>query len=178
MWDKDERTYVSLTYDVLDVGAISQLVSVPEAGAVSVFVGTTRNNFQGKSVFKLEYEGYTPMAMECMRVRHSSFFSNAFLVLPAMTSRGLQAICSQACEKWGICKAAAVHRMGTVNVQEASIVIATSSAHRAAAMEACQWVIDEVKAAVPVWKKEFFEDGSVWKENSESRMRAQASLQS
>lgn len=83
----------------------------------------------------------------------------------------LQDICEQACEKWDLCKVAAVHRLGTVLVQEASIVIAASSAHRKAAIEACHWIIDEVKVQVPVWKKEFFTDGSVWKENAESRKR-------
>jgi molybdopterin synthase catalytic subunit len=88
----------------------------------------------------------------------------------------MQEICRQACKKWDLCKAAAVHRLGTVHVQEASIVIATSSAHRQAATEACHWIIDEVKAAVPVWKKECFADGSVWKENKESRMHSQVRL--
>lgn len=77
----------------------------------------------------------------------------------------------QACDRWDLCKAAAVHRLGTVLVQEASIIIAVSSAHRKAAIEACHWVIDEIKAHVPVWKKEYFTDGSTWKENAESRKK-------
>lgn len=83
----------------------------------------------------------------------------------------MQEICVKACEKWDLCKAAAVHRLGTVLVEESSIIIAVSSAHRKAAMEACHWLIDEVKAQVPVWKKEFFTDGSAWKENAESRKK-------
>lgn len=73
MWGDTARTFVDLTFEPLSVDVISSLVSAPEAGAVSVFVGTTRNNFDGKSVTKLEYEGYKPMAVECMRV--SSQFS-------------------------------------------------------------------------------------------------------
>jgi molybdopterin synthase catalytic subunit len=69
MWDTETRTYIDLTTETLDIGAISQLVSVTKAGAISVFVGTTRDNFQGKDVLKLEYECYTEMAAECMRVR-------------------------------------------------------------------------------------------------------------
>ena len=65
------------------------------------------------------------------------------------------------------------HRTGTVLVGEASVIIAVSSAHRAAALEAVHWAIDELKATVPIWKKEFFADGSTWKENAESRLHLQ-----
>lgn len=68
MWDSTGRTFIDLTFEPLNVDVISKLVSAPEAGAISVFVGTTRNNFEGKDVAKLEYEGYKPMAVECMRV--------------------------------------------------------------------------------------------------------------
>jgi len=62
-----------------------------------------------------------------------------------------------------------LHRLGEVPVGEASVVIAVSSAHRAAAMDACRFAIDELKATVPIWKKEWYEDGSTWKENAEFR---------
>lgn len=68
MWDSTGRTFVDLTFEPLSVDGISSLVSDPEAGATSVFVGTTRNKFEGMDVIKLEYEGYKPMAVEYMRV--------------------------------------------------------------------------------------------------------------
>jgi molybdopterin synthase catalytic subunit len=68
MWDSTGRTFIDLTFEPLSIDRITSLVSDPEAGATSVFVGTTRNNFNGKDVVKLEYEAYTPMAAECMRV--------------------------------------------------------------------------------------------------------------
>jgi molybdopterin synthase catalytic subunit len=68
MWDSTGRTFIDLTLEPLSIKTISNLVSDPEAGATSVFVGTTRNNFQGKAVIKLEYEAYKPMAVESMRV--------------------------------------------------------------------------------------------------------------
>jgi molybdopterin synthase catalytic subunit len=72
-----------------------------------------------------------------------------------------------------VARVAIGHRTGTVLVGEASVIIAVSSAHRAAALEAVHWAIDELKATVPIWKKEFFADGSTWKENAESRLHLQ-----
>ena len=71
--------------------------------------------------------------------------------------------------RWSLTKLAVAHRTGTVRVGESSVVIAASSAHRADALEATRWMIDELKATVPIWKKEFFEGGEVWKENAEQR---------
>ena len=81
----------------------------------------------------------------------------------------MQEICRKAFDKWQLTKIAMAHRLGTVGVEGASVIICVSSAHRLASLEACHWAIDELKASVPIWKKEFFEDGSVWKENAESR---------
>ena len=81
----------------------------------------------------------------------------------------VQDVCKRAIEKWSLCKAIAMHRLGNVCVAEASVVIVASSPHRKAAIEACHWIIDELKASVPIWKKEFFTDGSSWKENAEWR---------
>ena len=72
-------------------------------------------------------------------------------------------------ERWDVVKVAIAHRTGTVAVGESSVIIAVSSAHRADALEATHWAIDELKATVPIWKKEFFEGGEVWKENAEQR---------
>ena len=79
-------------------------------------------------------------------------------------------MCQQAVERWDLCKVVVGHRLGTVLVTEASVIIAACSPHRKAAIEACHWIIDEIKAIVPIWKKEYFSDGSTWKENRESRL--------
>ena len=100
----------------------------------------------GQKVLRLEYEAYVPMA-----------------------EKELRKICEQMHEKWDLIKVAVGHRVGTCPVRDASVVITASSAHRAASLEAVHWAIDELKATVPIWKKEFFEDGEIWKENAESR---------
>lgn len=87
----------------------------------------------------------------------------------------MQKLAAHAHDRWGLSKVAIVHRTGRVDVAEASVVVCASSPHRRAALEACGWLIDELKATVPIWKREFFRDGSVWKENAESR-RHQALL--
>lgn len=81
----------------------------------------------------------------------------------------MQDLCTQVRSKWEVTRIAIGHRTGRVDVEQASVVICVTSAHRREALEACAWLIDELKAVVPIWKKEFFADGSVWKENAESR---------
>lgn len=98
-----------------------------------------------KKVLKLEYEAYTPMAL-----------------------KELQKLCDQVRQKWEVLKIAVVHRIGEVPIGEASVIIVVSSAHRRESLEAVHWAIDELKATVPIWKKEFYEDGETsWKKNSE-----------
>ncbi|GAB4817547.1 hypothetical protein N2152v2_004593 [Parachlorella kessleri] len=130
----------------LDILQYTKLVSDPGAGAIASFTGVTRDTFQGKAVEKLEYEAYVPMAL-----------------------KKLLEICRTACDRWNLKKVAVAHRTGTVHIGEASVIIVASSPHRRDALEACHWAIDELKATVPIWKKEFFEGGEVWKENEESR---------
>lgn len=84
MWDSTARTFIDLTFEPLSVDVISSLVSAPAAGAVSVFVGATRNNFDGKDVTKLEYEGYKPMAVECMRVSSDYLSKRRLSLLPCL----------------------------------------------------------------------------------------------
>ncbi|GFH20682.1 Molybdopterin biosynthesis MoaE [Haematococcus lacustris] len=140
--------YVRVTESPLDINDLIAFVSDPGAGAVSTFNGVTRDNFQGKRVVRLEYEAYEPMAV-----------------------KKLQELCDQVTSKWAVVKVAIAHRIGVVEVMQPSVIIAVSSAHRRASLEAVHWAIDELKATVPIWKKEFYEDGSQWKENEESRMR-------
>jgi molybdopterin synthase catalytic subunit len=123
--------------------------SSPGCGAVSVFVGITRNNFEGKVVANLEYEGYTPMAM-----------------------RELHAICRDARAMYpGVERLVAAHLLGDCPVGGASVVVGCNSPHRKEAMRCTEYLIDELKARVPIWKKEIYEgdEKSVWKENVEWR---------
>lgn len=137
--------HVDITEDRLDLEKLTNFVTSPSCGAVSVFIGTTRNNFDGKKVLQLEYEAYIPMAKKKM-----------------------VEICQQIRKSWSIEKIAMEHRIGVVPVAEASIIIAISSPHRKESLEAVQYAIDMVKAVVPVWKKEIYEDDmSEWKENKE-----------
>ena len=132
----------------LDLTAIVSSVSSDEAGAVATFIGTTRDSFHGKRVVRLEYEGYVPMA-----------------------EKELLKICTRARERWSLIGLHIAHRLGVVGVGEASVIVATSSTHRADALEATRFCIDELKASVPIWKREVYEgDERVWKENVEANM--------
>ena len=110
-----------------------------EVGGVVVFVGTVRNQTKGKRVLKLEFEAYKPMAVAEM-----------------------QKIAEQAIKKWPVLKIAIHHRVGILAIGEIPVIIAVSCAHRNAAFEACQFAIDTLKETVPIWKKEFFDDGDIW----------------
>jgi molybdopterin synthase catalytic subunit len=115
-------------------------------GAVSSFSGITRDNFQGKRVVKLTYEAYIPMAIKMMH-----------------------RLCQTCCSQFpSVKKVAMVHVLGECPVGDASVIIAVSSPHRRDAMHAVEFLIDELKAHVPIWKQEVYaEDKAVWKENNE-----------
>ncbi len=136
---------IVLTDDVLDESSLRAAVSRSGAGAILVFHGVTRDNFAGRGVTRLEYEAYPDMAIAQMR-----------------------AIASEACERWPGLRVAMSHRTGVVPVGEASVLIAVSSPHRCDAYEASRFCIDTLKARVPIWKKEIYDDGSAWKANAES----------
>ncbi|XP_051846602.1 molybdopterin synthase catalytic subunit [Antechinus flavipes] len=143
--EEKPKDIIKFTAEKLSVDEVSQLVVSPVCGAVSLFVGTTRNNFEGKKVISLEYEAYMPMAETEVRK-----------------------ICSAVRQQWPVRHIAVYHRLGLVPVTEASVVIAVSSAHRAASLEAVKYVIDTLKAKVPIWKKEIYEEEtSSWKRNKE-----------
>jgi molybdopterin synthase catalytic subunit len=119
----------------------------PSCGAVATFSGITRNNYQGKTVSKLFYEGYVPMA-----------------------EKELLKLCRDATEKFdSVKRIAAVHILGDCPVGQASVILACSSPHRKESLHCCEYLIDELKARVPIWKLEVYErdEGSVWKENIE-----------
>ncbi len=123
----------------IQVGELVAAVAHPSAGAIATFLGTTRDHNQGRSVTILEYEAYPEMAVAEMRK-----------------------IGDTARERWPIQSMAILHRIGRVPIGEASVAIAVSSPHRAAAFEACRFAIDRLKEVVPIWKKEHFEGGEVW----------------
>ena len=114
-------------------------VTDPAAGAIATFIGTTRNNNEGRRVIALDYDGY-----------------------PEMAEKELRRIGADAKTKWPICKMAIVHRLGPVQITEASVIIAVSAGHRDAAFAACRFAIEEIKKTVPIWKKEVYEGGEVW----------------
>ncbi len=108
-------------------------------GAVSVFLGTVRDVSSGRRVLFLEYEAYASMA-----------------------EREMEGIAEEAIARFGVTKVAMIHRVGRVEIGEASVAIAVAAPHRSAAMDACRFVIDTLKASVPIWKSEHFEGGAVW----------------
>jgi molybdopterin synthase catalytic subunit len=114
-------------------------VTDPEAGAVATFIGTTRNNNEGRRVIALDYEAY-----------------------PEMAEKELARLGEEASKKWRICRMAIVHRVGPVRITEPSVMIAVSAAHREAAFTACRFAIEEIKRTVPIWKKEVYEGGEIW----------------
>jgi molybdopterin synthase catalytic subunit len=128
-----------VTNQPIDLDELVRFVTNPEAGAVATFIGTTRNNNEGRQVIALDYEGY-----------------------PEMAEKELRRIGEDAKTKWPICRMAITHRLGPVQIGEASVIIAVSSAHRDAAFAACRFAIEEIKKTVPIWKKEVFEGGEVW----------------
>jgi MoaE-MoaD fusion protein len=111
----------------------------PEDGAIVLFDGIVRNHSRSRETKYLEYEAYEPMALKQLRQ-----------------------LAGEARQKFAIRNVALVHRLGRLEVGESSVLIAVYSAHRAAAFEACRWLIDTLKKTVPIWKKEHFADGAVW----------------
>ena len=159
--EAEKKDLVELTMEPLDIGTISASVTAPSTGATSLFVGTTRDNFEGKEVVRLEYEAYE-----------------------AMARKQLLAICQELRTKWPDLHSIAIHhRLGLVEVTQASVVIAISSPHRKDALQVCfrltqlfyelfsqavEHCIERLKAMAPIWKKEVYSSGEgSWKANRE-----------
>jgi MoaE-MoaD fusion protein len=132
---------VALTREYIDRDALVAALQQPGDGAVVVFDGIVRDNTRGRKTLYLDYEAYEEMALEQM-----------------------QKLAREAGERFAIDRVGVVHRLGRLEIGESSIVIVVTSAHRAAAFDACRWLIDTLKRTVPVWKKEHFTDGAVWKD--------------
>jgi molybdopterin synthase catalytic subunit len=138
-----EADVLEIVHDRIDVGAVRAAVDDPGMGAVLLFEGVARNVFEGKKVLHLEYEAYD-----------------------AMAEAELRRIAAEVHERWPPVRLAMVHRTGKVEIGEPSVVIAVGAPHRAEAYEASRYAIDALKARLPVWKKEIYEDGSAWKANA------------
>jgi molybdopterin synthase catalytic subunit/molybdopterin converting factor small subunit len=128
-----------LTEEPLDVRAVMREVEADGAGAIASFVGTVRARSRDRDVLHLEYEAYEGMAEQVM----------------ADLANSLK-------DKYDLCEVAMVHRVGRVEVGEASIAIAVSAPHRQDALAACAEAIDTLKHTVPLWKKEVYEGGEEW----------------
>jgi molybdopterin synthase catalytic subunit len=132
--------YFEITRAPIDIVALRDRLLRGEDGAVCIFDGVGRNNTRGRATRYLEYDGYEAMAIKTM-----------------------EQIAAEIHEKWpGIDAVGIVHRLGRVEVGESSVVIVVTSPHRKVAFEGCQFAIDRLKQIVPIWKKEYFEDGAVW----------------
>src|SRR5579863_745510 len=134
-----QRHYVAIVPHAIDTQALLQKIKQPDDGAAVVFEGIVRNHTRGRRTLYLDYEAYPEMALKQMEL-----------------------LVRQALANFSIRDVALVHRLGRLQIGETSVAIVVASAHRTAAFEACRWLIDTLKRTVPVWKKEYFEDGAVW----------------
>lgn len=123
----------------IDTQCLVNAIKLPEDGAAVVFEGIVRNNTRGRQTRYLEYEAYEPMALQEM-----------------------ERLCEQALAHFAIREARIVHRLGHLEIGETSVLIVVASAHRGSAFDACRWLINTLKKTVPIWKKEYFNDGAVW----------------
>ena len=133
------RSYSSIVREKIDTHAVLTKLKHSSDGAAVVFEGVVRDNTRGRRTLYLDYESYEAMALKQMDV-----------------------LAAQALQQFCIRDVALVHRLGRLEIGEVSVLIVVASAHRAAAFDACRWLIDTLKRTVPIWKKEYFEDGAVW----------------
>ena len=147
-----EKDFFELTTEPIDVGTVARKVIPPECGATVTLDGYVREWTRGRSkTLYLIYEAYAPMAVSEMR-----------------------RLGREAHERFEIAHIGVVHRTGRLEIGETSVVITVSAPHRRAAFEACEWAIRELKRTVPIWKKEFYEDGSIWVEGEGERATRKA----
>jgi molybdopterin synthase catalytic subunit len=130
---------IKITENPLDLAICQSFVELPEVGGIVNFVGTVRNHTKNRAVMYLEFEAYQAMALKEMKK-----------------------IGEKALETYDIHRIAIHHRLGKLAIGEVPVIISVSSSHRKEAFKACEYAIDTLKQTVPIWKKEFFEDGEVW----------------
>jgi MoaE-MoaD fusion protein len=131
--------HCTIQREPIDVGEIKEELEHPEDGAALIFEGVVRNNTRGRKTLYLDYEAYEAMALNEM-----------------------EKLAQAALERFPVRDVCLVHRLGRLEIGETSVLVGVASAHRAAAFEACRWLIDTLKKTVPIWKKEYFEDGAIW----------------
>jgi MoaE-MoaD fusion protein len=131
--------HAAIVREVIDTTSVVKAIQRPEDGAIVIFEGIVRNHTRGRRTLYLDYEAYQEMAIKQM-----------------------EELAGRALSDYKIRDVAIVHRLGRLEIGETSVLIVVASAHRAAAFEACRWLIDALKRTVPIWKKEYFEDGAVW----------------
>ena len=134
-----QRTSIKITSDKLNLQECYRFVEDDSCGGISAFIGTVRNDTQGKEVTQLDFSTYKPMAIKEM-----------------------QKIAALTLEKSDIYKIAVHHAEGVLKIGDIPVIITVSSKHRKAAFAACEFAIDTLKETVPIWKKEYFSDGVVW----------------
>jgi molybdopterin synthase catalytic subunit len=130
---------VSLVREKIDSASICERIKAPEDGAVVAFDGIVRDNTRGRRTLYLDYEAYEGMAQKQM-----------------------EDLRCEALERFKVREILIQHRLGRLEIGETSVLIVVASAHRGPAFDACRWLIDTLKRTVPIWKKEYFEDGAVW----------------
>lgn len=135
----ERSKHAAIVNGAIDTAALVKGIRHPEDGAIAVFEGIVRNHSRGRRSLYLDYEAYEGMALKQM-----------------------EELAARALSEFGIRDVALVHRLGRLEIGETSVLIVVASAHRAAAFDACRWLIDTLKRTVPIWKKEYFEDGAVW----------------
>jgi molybdopterin synthase catalytic subunit len=129
----------NITRDAIRTSDVLSRIKQGEDGAAVVFEGVVRNQTRGRRALYLDYEAYEEMALDRM-----------------------ENLAAQALTEFAVRDVTLVHRLGRLEIGETSVLIVVASAHRAAAFDACRWLIDTLKRTVPIWKKEYFEDGAVW----------------
>lgn len=130
---------IDLSAEAISIDPYYQFLQDPVAGGICLFIGTIRNKNQGKGVKALTMDAYPPMAL-----------------------KQIELLCDQAAAKWPIERIALVHRTGPLKIGDIAVLIGVTCIHRAEAFKACEWLIDTLKKEVPIWKNEFYEDGSSW----------------
>jgi MoaE-MoaD fusion protein len=134
-----EAAHCAIVRARIDTQQVLSRIKQGDDGAAVVFEGVVRNQTRGRRTLYLDYEAYEVMAL-----------------------REMEALAEQALKQFSIRDLVLVHRLGRLEIGETSVLIVVASAHRAAAFDACRWLIDRLKRTVPIWKREYFEDGAVW----------------
>lgn len=137
--DDEPCAHVCIVREPIDTQAVIARLKQPADGATVIFEGVVRDNTRGRRTLYLDYEAYEAMAL-----------------------RQMESLMVEARAHFVVREACIVHRLGRMQIGETSVLIVVAAAHRGAAFDACRWIIDTLKKTVPIWKKEYFEDGAVW----------------